>query len=136
MKKYMFVIVIVLISFCMLYIYDTSRTLTLNDYFEDNIDYTSDWNNTTKNINVKKEFPLKFNQTYKNITTQVNFYKDSRLLKSVSVINSTNESKLIVCASTKLSEEPNNIEFDIVEGDLIESDIEGAEYGENFHLFK
>ena len=66
----------------------------------------------------------------------MHFYKDSRLLKTVSVINSTKDAKLIVSTSVELNEEPNNIVFDIVEGKLVESDKEGLEYGENFYWFK
>ena len=135
-KFFIAIVIVVLIVICGLYLYDSSRTLTLNDYFEVSGNYSSEWNDSLNEITVEKVFPLKFNQVYENVTVQVDFYKGSQLLKSISVMNSTEDGKLVVCISAELNEEPDNIDFDIIDGDLIESDVQGIEYGENFHWFK
>ena len=135
-KFFIAIVIVVLIVICGLYLYDSSRTLTLNDYFEVSGNYSSEWNDSLNEIIVEKVFPLKFNQVYENVTVQVDFYKGSQLLKSISVMNSTEDGKLVVCISAELNEEPDNIDFDIIDGDLIESDVQGIEYGENFHWFK
>lgn len=127
---------IIIICIVGAYLYDMNRTLTLNDYFDTSGNYSSEWNNNSKEIMVQKEFPLKFNQTWDNVTTTVSFYKNNQLLKSISDVNSTENGKLVVEVTTKLSAEPDNIEFDIIEGDIIYSDVEGIEFGENFHWFK
>ena len=127
---------IIIICIVGAYLYDMNRTLTLNDYFDTSGNYSSEWNNNSKEIMVQKEFPLKFNQTWDNVTTTVSFYKNDQLLKSISDVNSTEDGKLVVEVTTKLSAEPDNIEFDIIEGDIIYSDVEGIEFGENFHWFK
>lgn len=127
---------IIIICIVGAYLYDMNRTLTLNHYFDTSGNYSSEWNNNSKEIMVQKEFPLKFNQTWDNVTTTVSFYKNNQLLKSISDVNSTENGKLVVEVTTKLSAEPDNIEFDIIEGDIIYSDVEGIEFGENFHWFK
>lgn len=138
MNKKIIISIMAIIIICIVgaYLYDMNRTLTLNDYFDTSGNYSSEWNNNSKEIMVQKEFPLKFNQTWDNVTTTVSFYKNNQLLKSISDVNSTENGKLVVEVTTKLSAEPDNIEFDIIEGDIIYSDVEGIEFGENFHWFK
>lgn len=138
MNKKIIISIMAIIIICIVgaYLYDMNRTLTLNDYFDTSGNYKSEWNNNSKEIMVQKEFPLKFNQTWDNVTTTVSFYKNNQLLKSISDVNSTENGKLVVEVTTKLSAEPDNIEFDIIEGDIIYSDVEGIEFGENFHWFK
>lgn len=118
-----------------IYIYGCHTDLTFGDYYDQSNDYLSEWNDTTKVVTVEKVFPLKFNQTYENVSTEITFYKDSSKIGNVSVVNDTHDGKLVVYAETKLPEEPDNIVFDIVYGDLVDSDNEGLEYSRNFHLF-
>ena len=130
------IILLIAIILCMgVYIYGIQKDLTLNDYFDVSRDYTSEWNDNTKECTVEKVFPLKFNQTYSNITTEVTFFKDSSQLDSISVVNDTQDGKLVVHSKIKLSEKPTNIEFNIQDGELIDSDTAGLEYSRNFHLF-
>lgn len=133
--KIIIALLVIIIIGMGIYIYGCHTDLTLGDYFDKSNDYSSEWDDTTKVITVEKVFPLKFNQTYENVSTEITFYKDSSKISNVSVVNDTHDGKLVVYTETKLSEEPNNIEFDIVYGDLVESDNEGLEYSRNFHLF-
>ena len=90
---------------------------------------------TSKELKIEKEFPLKFNQSYKNVKIEITFYKNSVAIGDTEVVNDTHDGKLIVNTSTKLPEEPDNIDFNIYDGEITDSDIEGLEYSGNFHLF-
>lgn len=74
MNKKIIAIIIIILCIIGVYLYGTHKELTLNDYFVKSDDYTSTWNNVSKEISVQKEFPLKFNQTYENVATEVTFY--------------------------------------------------------------
>lgn len=134
MNKKIIAIIIIILCIFGVYLYGTHKELTLNDYFVKSDDYTSTWNNVSKEISVQKEFPLKFNQTYENVATEVTFYIGNKVLNSTDVVNDTHNGKLTVNVTMKLTEEPTGVDFNIYNGDLIESDIEGLEYGEKFHL--
>lgn len=133
--KIIIALLIIIIIGMGVYIYGCHTDLTLGDYFDKSNDYSSEWNDASKVITVEKVFPLKFNQTYQNVSTEITFYKDSSKIGNASVINDTHDGKLVVHTKTKLTEEPTNIEFNIVDGNLVDSDIEGLEYSRNFHLF-
>ena len=129
------ILILIIVAMVGLYAYDKSRVITLNDYFDKTGDYASEWNNTTKEITVEKVFPLKFNETYENVTTEVSFYTGYSAIGDASVVNDTHDGKLVVHTSVKLPEEPTRIEFDIHDGVLIESDIEAIEFVEHYHWF-
>lgn len=66
---------------------------------------------------------------------EITFYKNSVAIDDANIVNDTHDGKLIVNTSTKLPEEPDNIDFNIWNGEIIDSDVEGLEYSRNFHLF-
>ena len=55
------------------------------------------------------------------------------MLNSTEVVNDTHNGRLTVNITMKLAEEPTGVDFNIYNGDLIESDVEGLEYGEKYH---
>lgn len=124
-------LIIVIICVAGIYIYENMKPLTINDYFDLDQQYKESWNESAKEFTVMKLFPLKFNQTWENITTNVDFYKDSELIKSVECTNSSENGNLVVYTSVKLHEKPDDVKFDMIDGELIESDINAIRYAEN-----
>ena len=135
MKKLVIVFLIILILVMGVYVYGIQKELTLNDYFDTSKEYIADWNNVSNEITVHKEFSMKFNQSYENVTTQIDFIEKNGDLESVDVVNNTHDGKLVVHTTQKLSSQPETIEFDIHDGVLIDSDTAGLDYGRGFHLF-
>lgn len=130
-KIIIMVLIIVAIFVAGIFVYENLKPLTINDYFDSNEQYVGSWNESSKEFTVKKVFPLNFNQSWENITTEVDFYKGSELLKSVESTNSTEDGNLVVYMSVKLSEKPDDVKFNMVEGELIESDMDGIHFAEN-----
>lgn len=134
-KNIIIAILIIIICFMGIYIYGVQKDLTLNDYFDTSGDYESHWDNSSNKISVYKEFPLKFNQTYENVSVLIDFHDSDGNIESKEVVNDTDNGKLIISTTEKLSAEPTDIAFDIHDGELIDSDSAGLEYSRNFHLF-
>jgi len=136
MKKMLIIVFLIMLIIIMgVYIYGIHKELTLNDYFDTSKEYSVDWNEVSKEITVHKEFPMKFNQTYENVTTQIEFVEKNGGLESVDVVNNTHDGKLVVHTTQKLSSQPETIEFDIYDGVLTDSDTAGLDYAQGFHLF-
>ena len=135
MKKNLIIALLIIIIIMMgIYVYGIQKELTLNDYFDTSKEYSSEWNDAAHEITVHKEFPMKFNQTYENVTTQIDFIGKNGDFESADVVNDTRDGKLTVHATQKLSFEPEKIEFDIHDGALIDSDAAGLDYARQFHL--
>lgn len=131
-SKKIILLVLIVIAICIagIYLYENYKPLTMNDYFDLNEQYNASWNESTNEFSVQKVFPLKFNESYENVTTKVDFYKESELIKSVESTNSTENGKLVVYTSVKLNQKPDDIKFNILEGDLTETDMEAIKFAE------
>ena len=78
-SKKIILLVLIVIAICIagIYLYENYKPLTMNDYFDLNEQYNASWNGSTNEFSVQKIFPLKFNESYENVTTKVDFYLNS-----------------------------------------------------------
>lgn len=59
MNKKIIAIIIIILCIFGVYLYGTHKELTLNDYFVKSDDYTSTWNNVSKEIKCSKGISVK-----------------------------------------------------------------------------